>query len=338
MLASYGTPEFEAEYHAAVAGKPVSGVPRGPAKQTLQWLWDLHRKSSYWTTTLKNATRRQRENIMVHALKNAGEMPLTALTKAVMIQGREDRAATPSQANNFLNTMRTLCRWAVEHGHLTEDPTLGVKDIARPKSGGFPVWTEEEIAKFKARWPLGTRERLAFEIYLTTGLRRGDVARFGPAHCKDGWLRIETEKNGEIVEQEIDPDLTAAIDSMPAPKHRFPTTTFISNLQNGKPMRKEAIGTWFAEACKEAKVYGKSAHGIRKASAEALAEQGATVKEMDSVFGWRGGRMAMHYTDKADRKKLAQAAAAKRRSAREAGVGSAENSPTTSNGVETPTP
>ena len=39
-------------------------------------------------------------------------MPLAEMTRAHIIDGRERRKATPSQANNFLNTMRSLFRWA----------------------------------------------------------------------------------------------------------------------------------------------------------------------------------------------------------------------------------
>jgi integrase len=54
-----------------------------------------------------------------------------------------------------------------------------------------------------------------------------------------------------------------------------------------------------------------TAHGLRKAKATLAAERGATVNELDAMFGWRGGKMAARYTDKADRAKLAIAGARK---------------------------
>jgi hypothetical protein len=66
LRAAYGTPGFEAEYHAAIRGEPASG-PRRAGAGTLQWLWDRYRQSSAWSA-LANATRRQRENIMLHVL------------------------------------------------------------------------------------------------------------------------------------------------------------------------------------------------------------------------------------------------------------------------------
>src|SRR5271154_5936150 len=160
LRAAYGTPEFEAEYHAAIRGEPVSGARRGAAAGTLQWLWDDYRHSSDWSS-LAHATRRQRENIMHGVLKDAQDMPLSAVTRAAIVDGRERRAKTPSAANHFIHTMRALFSWAVENERVAKDPTEGVKNVKRP-AGGFHAWTEAEIDRFEAEWPLGTRERLAF--------------------------------------------------------------------------------------------------------------------------------------------------------------------------------
>ncbi len=61
----------------------------------------------------------------------------------------------------------------------------------------------------------------------------------------------------------------------------------------------------------------KSAHGVRKIGATRAAEAGATVAELEALFGWTGGTMASHYTKTADRKRLAQQAAEKVREASE---------------------
>ena len=74
--------------------------------------------------------------------------------------------------------MRALFTWATESELVAADPTRDVKSVKRPP-GGFHAWTEAEIDQFEAKWPIGTRERLAFTILLYTGLRRGDAAALG---------------------------------------------------------------------------------------------------------------------------------------------------------------
>jgi site-specific recombinase XerD len=77
--------------------------------------------------------------------------------------------------------------------------------------------------------------------------------------------------------------------------------------ERGNPMTKESFGNWFREICQEAGCPG-SAHGLRKALATRLADEGATAHELEAVFGWRGGGMASLYTRKANRTKLAESA------------------------------
>ena len=60
----------------------------------------------------------------------------------------------------------------------------------------------------------------------------------------------------------------------------------------------------FREACVAAFVPG-SAHGVRKIAATRAANAGATIGELEAIFGWSGGRMASLYTRSADRKRLA---------------------------------
>ena len=74
--------------------------------------------------------------------------------------------------------------------------------------------------------------------------------------------------------------------------------------KNGKPLVKESFGNMFRDACNAAGVQ-KSAHGLRKIAATRAAEAGATVAELEAMFGWSGGRMASLYTRTADRRRLA---------------------------------
>ena len=57
-------------------------------------------------------------------------------------------------------------------------------------------------------------------------------------------------------------------------------------------------------ACNAAEVPG-SAHGVRKIAATRAANAGATVAQLEAIFGWSGGGMASLYTRAADRRRLA---------------------------------
>ncbi len=53
----------------------------------------------------------------------------------------------------------------------------------------------------------------------------------------------------------------------------------------------------------------KAAHGLRKVGATRCANNGATIHQLMSLFGWVTEHEALHYTKKADRKRLRRGAA-----------------------------
>ena len=305
IRAEYGTEDFWSQYRAALDGAPL------PAKQvkanTLAWALERYRQSSSWAA-LSNATRCQRENIYRNIIKSAGTVPLGEITNETIRAGRERRASKPHAANNFLKAMRGLFSWAVESKHIAVNPTTGVKLLAgKNDAEGFHTWSQEELDRFEAHWPVGSRPRLAFDLLLYTGLRRGDAVRVGLQHVRDGVLTIRTEKHakgraGEQVSIPILPPLAASIEATSTGDLTFLVT------ESGQPWVKESFGNWFHECCRKANCPG-SAHGLRKAGATRAAERGPTERQLMAIFGWTTGKMAQHYTRAADRARLAHDAA-----------------------------
>jgi site-specific recombinase XerD len=292
----YGTPEFTEAYEAAIAGQTVKPAEKA-AKGSLEWLWMLYRQTNAWTD-LSMATRRQRENIMRGALKTGGNQPLSKITGKVIKAGIDRRKG--HAARHFLDTMKGLYKWALEAEHVKLDPTAG-KAVAKPKTKGFPVWEEEEIIQFEKRWPRGTRERVMFDIYCYTGLRRGDAAALGKQHIKNGVISIDTEKTGTRVTIPVLDVLRQTLEAGPTGDLAFIAT------KKGDRLTKESVGNAFRDACRAAGIK-KSAHGLRKAAATRAANNGATEAQLEAIFGWEGGKMAALYTRTANRQKLATGA------------------------------
>ena len=239
------------------------------------------------------ATRRQRENIFLQVIKTAGNEPFTAITRKTIIEGIDRRKASPFAAKDFLKAMRGLFSWALDAEHVKTNPTIDIVAPV-PRTDGFHVWTEDEIDRFEARWPIGTRERLAIAILLYTGLRRGDAARLGPQHVKDRVITIRTEKTNTLVVIPVLPILADIIAATPTGDLAFITTK-----------GKDSFGQWFIRACRAAGVPG-TAHGLRKAGATRAANNGATVAQLNAIYGWTGEKMASYYTRTADKTKLAR--------------------------------
>jgi integrase len=199
LRSDFGTPEFAAEYQSAVSGTPVV-AKRGVVRAgSLAWLIEQYRESTAWTK-YSLATRRQRENIFKQVLATAGDTPATQITKGVIVAGRDRRRGTPYQARHFLDAMRGLFGWAVDAQHCKTDPTFGVDNPARAKGGGFRVWTEDEVAAYERKWPVGTRQRVWLDVLLYSGLRRGDAVRYGRQHVNNNVGTIKVQKSGYTIE------------------------------------------------------------------------------------------------------------------------------------------
>jgi integrase len=301
LKSEYGTPEFWSEYQNALSSVPRKLVALHPHEGTLAWLLERYRETTAWTQ-LSAATRRQRENIFLHVLETAGKQPFAKITTLTIMAGRDRRVNTPAQARNFLDAMRGLFRWAAKSRLVKTDPTIDVENPPRQNNGGFPVWSEDDVAAYESRWPIGTRQRVWLDVLIYTGLRRGDAVRFGRQHIRNGVGTIKTEKTDTEVTLPILPVLTKTLEAGPCGD-----LTFIAG-ENGRPLTKESFGNLFRKSCRDAGLHNRSAHGLRKAAATRAANAGATVAELEAIFGWSGGAMASLYTRTADRRRLATGA------------------------------
>ena len=121
--------------------------------------------------------------------------------------------------------------------------------------------------------------------------------RIGRPHVRDGVASIKTEKTETAVTLPILPVLAKTLDAGPCGD-----LTFIAG-ESGHPLTKN-LRQPFQEGLPRAGVRG-SAHGVRKIAATRAANAGATVAQLEAIFGWCGGTMASLYTRAADRRRLA---------------------------------
>lgn len=305
-----GSDGFDAAYRAAISGETPSKPTDKARAGTLAWLVERFRETAAWTD-LSLATRKQREAILRQVLTTSGHEPFTAITRKHVAAGRDRRRDTPVQARHFLDTLRGLFAWAEGAGLVDANPCEGVKPPRQPTNvDGFAIWTDDDVAAYEARWPVGTRARVAFDVLRYTGLRRGDAANLGRQHIKSVTQKdktgheelvrafvYRTEKTGEWVTLRLLPALERTIEAGPCGD-----LTFITGPA-GKPLTKESFGNQFRQWCNDAGVE-KSAHGLRKLAATTAANNGATAAQLRSMFAWSNDRMASHYTRSADRVRL----------------------------------
>lgn len=206
-------------------------------------------------------------------------------------------------ATKLRKELRRLFAYAKKLKWIDANPVEEATSIGKAKLTGFHTWSEDEIARYKARHPLGTRARLALEIMLWTGQRRGDARLFGPAHIVRGKINFVAAKNQADLWLPVAPDLRRAIDSMESIGLRSFLVT-----QTGSTFTKDGFGNKMREWCDQAGLPQCSAHGLRKAIGRRMAQSQATQLEIKAVGGWKGDTEVAIYTAAAEQEGLASEA------------------------------
>src|SRR5215471_8320991 len=315
-----GSAEFMAAYQAALAGITELTVETATIRTvpgTMHWLISAYQSSPIFNA-LAPETQRTRRNILENVRKADGDKRIFVTVNGELVMVLTHRylqaivnkkSITPFAQRNLLNTLRAMFRWAVSEGKSPDDPTIGVtRQRLKKKTEGYRTWTEAHIEQFIARHPIGTKAYLALLLLLDTGVRRGDVVRLGRQQIRHdllpklphGYLCMLQRKTGTLVEVPITDALQAAIDATPNNHLTFLTTS------QGQPFTDAGFTNWFRDCCNEAGLpNGLSAHGLRKAYARRIAEEGGTAHEIAAVTGHTTLGEVQRYTQAADRRRLA---------------------------------
>lgn len=294
-----GTPEFMQEYHDALS-QVAEPAPRY-APFTYDALIASFYRSSKWLE-MKPSSQRTYRGIIERFRAANGAKDAKIMSTAKIDAKLSSMAATPAAANNLRKALSRLHRHAIRLGWRTDNPVAATDPY---KAGdGFHCWTEAEIARYEARWPLGTRERLAMALLLYTSLRRSDMVTIGRQHRRSGELHLRHSKNGSETIIPVAVPLAAALDAMDGEHLTYLVTEF------GKPFTANGFGNWFRDRCDKAGLPHCSAHGLRKAMSRRLAESGATTLEGRAITGHKSDRMFAYYAEQADKRELGRKAMA----------------------------
>lgn len=185
------------------------------------------------------------------------------------------------------------------------NPAAESERVKAPKTKGFRTWSEEDIDQFRSHWRLGTKQRLAMEIYLWTDQRRSDVHTMGRAQIVGGRIPVTQEKTGKALWIALAPQLLEAIVAM-KPEETSPFCFIVS--ANGTAYTVASFGNWFKDACVAAGLLHHNGHGLRKATLRRLAEIKASNNTMKALSGQEKDETLAIYTADADQVRLADTA------------------------------
>jgi len=297
------SPEFMRAYEtAAKASRDEIGLER-TIPRTLGAVIVSYYSSAAWRS-LAPATQRTYRGVL-EALREAhADKPLAGLQREHIKALAEEKARLggPTAANRLLSILAILLDLALDLGWTRANPARTVKKL-RHRGEGFHTWAEDEVAAFRQRWPLESRQRLAFELLLCTAQRSADVRQMRSSQVGEGSVSLSQQKRKTPLRIPLLPELRAALAAAPV----IGSATILVTAF-GRPFTEKGFGNFVKKACEEAGLAHCSAHGLRKAAARRLAEAGCTAHQIAAITGHKTLREVERYTKEANQARLAVAA------------------------------
>jgi integrase len=247
---------------------------------------------------LKPSSRRTYKHVLEPLVRKHGHRTLAITNKQARALIADIGQTKPGMANLSKSVLQKLYKFAIRTERSETNPFA---DIESFRAGTHHTWSEGELKMFEARWPLGTRQRLAYALLLYTGQRVGDVAKMRRQDIADGELHVVQQKTGAELYLPVVPELEQAMRAYPA------KGIVLIGDQNGSPISGVGLSEFMKRAIEAAGLPGKcKPHGLRKATLRRLAEAGRTEKQIAAVSGHKTLREIERYTAAADQRRLAR--------------------------------
>jgi integrase len=310
-----GYPEFDAAYQAALEGRaapPPATVHRlrtAAPPQSLRAAWRVLRADTLeWKTlgpAIKEAQTRIAERFLEMPIVEKepllfGDVAVANLRRKHIKAILARKSDTPHAAAHLLRVIRKLVGVALDQEWIEQDPTYRLK--FNPEYGGWKAWPDGMLDKFEVRWPVGSTPRLVYSLALYFGHRRSDVTQVRPADFDALATNIIQQKTGKALEIPIHPNLAEVLAKVDM------TREYVVMTQWGKPFSPKALGMRMQKWTEAAGIPpGHTLHGLRKTLGKALAEHGATTRQLMEVLGHDNIEHAELYSREAEQRLLAAA-------------------------------
>ncbi|MAF30465.1 MAG: integrase [Croceicoccus sp.] len=301
----FGTKEFEREYAAFLeAEKPSVGAGRIRPGSVSDVIVRYYSDTAF--QDLKPATQNVYRGVLERFRKTFGDDPIARFDaghiQSLMNKWRHKPHAAARLRKLLAQLFIVARRERIVPG--TFDP---VKDTRPPKAegDGYHRWSEEELAQFEAKHPLGTKPRLAFALLLYGAQRSADVRFLTHKAIADDRIRLKQSKTSNSVDVPVVAPLREALDAGPL------GDVFLMENKDGATFTAKGFYNMVKRACIKADLPHCSAHGLRKAAARRLVDCGCTDEEGMAITGHKTVREFRRYAGDSGNAARADSAMAK---------------------------
>lgn len=307
-----GSPEFLASYQRIHAEAERAGGEDPMIPKSVRDLIRIYKESPEYRQKAKS-TKDSYDRHLEYIGSLLGDIQAAAVSRRVVLGIRDSLQDTPRKANYVLAVLSILMEKAIDLEWRTDNPALKPNRLQTGEARR--PWTADEIEAFRAAAP--DHIRLAFELALYTGQRRGDLIKMTWSQYDGRTIRLRQGKTGQDLIIPVHRHLKTALDQA-AEKRRatdqnsakLSAVTILTNSK-GKPWHESGLTHAITDTIREAGLSGVTLHQLRHTATAMLLEAGATDKEAMAVTGHKTVSMLHKYGAKANQAKLAQAAMTK---------------------------
>jgi integrase/recombinase XerD len=296
-------PDFIAAWTAEEGRKPAPKRSAGSILST----WQAFKATSHF----RGMSNAYRAAMIRHA-----EAAMEAYGAAAVadLRDRHIRAdlekLEPHAAVARLKMWRLLCTYAKHRGLAPVVATDGIKKARTPAAQNRAPWTMDEIEAYRESFPIGSPQRLCFELLYWTGARTNDAVRLTRSMVGDDGLLVFRQSK---TRHEAIVPWTSALPSWAV--HMEPDRSILRQCieactgftfleTQGRARSFKGLSNTISRSAATAGIIGKSAHGLRATRLTMIAESGGSAHAIMTWGGHKTLTEAEQYTRKADRRKV----------------------------------
>lgn len=301
------SPEFHRAYADALAKIAIPSAAPADPNSVHALITDYKASPEYIVLAAK--TQRDYARALDHLGRAVGRFPARALRRADIIRLRNKIATRGTRAADFWISVVCRCfKIGLDLGFVDVNPAA---EIARVNDADpYVPWPAGARVAFEASNP-PRHLMTAYMISLYTSLRLGDVLTLARTRY-DGtsFNALNHTKSDKLSGETLSFDIPAALVLREYLKEADSKTLLFVTSDSGRRISERDFSEQFREHLNGLgdAFSDLHFHGLRKTTATALAESGASSKELQAILGWRTLAMAELYTRAADQKKMAKTA------------------------------
>ncbi len=230
-----------------------------------------------------------------------GDVPVKHVRREHMTALMSQYAETPTLARAIKRTASTMWTFAIDGlAWLDANPFMRMEGRRNRSADGQLPLSEGEIARFRAANPIGSQERLAFEIGLCSALRISDVLSMPTDTLLARAEGVQTGKTGSIVLLALSAEARAAFkEYTAATTHRgTPLGRWLFPGGSKGRLHRRTLSGDMAAAFDRAGIQDKRFHALRYTACIRLFEAGFGYDQIARQAGHSMAAMAKKYCEK----------------------------------------